>query len=152
MRSIAGWFLVIFGLAGFGVEIDKLLSGTRDHPVLGFILATLFVLGGGALIRSARRAKLPAELKPGPAVAHQLAPSPREIERTVLSVAKQHGGRVTIAEVAAESHLTFTEAKAVLEELSRAGACTVDVTDQGAFIYEFIGLMPREPTREALDA
>ncbi|MBZ4422418.1 hypothetical protein [Myxococcus sp. RHSTA-1-4] len=151
MRSVAGWFLVIFGLTGFGVEIDNLRKGTTDNTAVGLVLATIFVLGGGALIRGARRAKLPAELKAAPAVAHLPARSPRDVERTVLTCAKQHGGRVTIAEVAAESDLTFTEAKEVLEQLSRAGACTVDVTDQGAFIYEFSGLMPREPARQALD-
>lgn len=152
MRSIVGWFLVILGFTGFGVEIDNLRRGTTDTTALGFILATVFVLGGGALIRSARRTKVPAGLKEGPAVEQLPAMSSRDIERTVLTCAKQHGGRITIAEVAAESSLSFTEAKKVLEELSRAGACTVDVTDQGAFIYEFSGLMPRESTREALDA
>ncbi|RKG93319.1 hypothetical protein [Corallococcus terminator] len=152
MRSIAGWFLVILGLAGFGVEIDNLRRGTTDSTVLGLILATVFVLGGRELIRSARRAKLPAE--PGEVLT--MAPLPamsrRDIERAVLTCAKQHGGRVTIAEVAAESSLSFTEAKTVLEELQSAGACTVDVTEQGAFIYEFNGLMPREPAREAVDS
>ncbi|MCY1046862.1 hypothetical protein OV208_36495 [Corallococcus sp. bb12-1] len=81
MRSIAGWFLVILGLTGFGVEIDNLRRGTTDSTVLGLILATVFVLGGRALIRSARRAKLPAE--PGELLA--MAPLPamsrRDIER-----------------------------------------------------------------------
>ncbi|MCY1046858.1 hypothetical protein OV208_36475 [Corallococcus sp. bb12-1] len=150
MRSIAGWFIAVLGLTGFGVEIDNLRRGTTDSTVLGLILATVFVLGGRALIRSARRAKMPAEPGEEPAVAPLPAMSRRDIERTVLTCAKQHGGRVTIAEVAAESSLSFTEAKTVLEELSRAGACTVDVTEQGAFIYEFSGLMPREPARETL--
>jgi hypothetical protein len=152
MRSIVGWILVTLGLIGFGVEIDNLRRGTTDATVLGFTLATLFLAGGGALIRGARRAKLPAGLDEGLAVAQLRELSPRDIERAILSCAKQHGGRVTIAEVAAESALSFTEAKAALEELQRAGACTVDVTDQGAFIYEFNGLMPREPAREAADA
>jgi hypothetical protein len=151
MRSFAGWFLVIFGLVGYASEIDNLRKGTSEHMAMGFVLATAFTLGGGALIRSARRAKLPPELRDAPVVAQLPAKSPRDIERAVLACAKQHDGRVTIAEVAAESDLSFTEAKAALEELSRAGACTVDVTDQGAFIYEFIGLLPREARREALD-
>ncbi|RKH36554.1 hypothetical protein D7Y13_00150 [Corallococcus praedator] len=145
MRSIAGWFLVVLGLTGFGVEIDNLRRGTTDTTVMGLILATVFVLGGRALIRAAKRAKLPAGPAEALAVAQLPVMSPRDIERAVLTCAKQHGGRVTIAEVAAESSLSFTEAKTVLEDLSRAGACTVDVTDQGAFIYEFSGLMPREP-------
>lgn len=152
MRRVLGWSLAVFGLCGFGVEIDNLLGGKSEHPVLGFILATLFVLGGLALVFGARRAKLPDGAKQELAVARQPALSARDIERAVLSCAKQHGGRVTIAEVAAGTDLSFTEAKAVLEELSRAGACTVDVTDQGAFIYEFSGLMPRGPAREAVDA
>jgi hypothetical protein len=151
MRSIAGWFLVVFGLIGYGAEIDNLRKGTTENTAMGFVLATVFALGGGALIRSARRAKLPPELRDAPVVEQLPAKSPRDIERAVLACAKQHGGRVTIAEVAAGSDLSFTEAKAALEDLSRAGACTVDVTDQGAFIYEFLGLLPREAKREALD-
>lgn len=150
MKSIIGWALAAFGVIGFGVEIDNLLKGTADHTVTGFIIAALFILGGLALIRSARRAKLPPELRDAPVVVRPALGS-RDIERAVLACAKQHGGRVTIAEVAAGSQLSFTEAKEVLEELSRAGACTVDVTENGAFIYEFNGLMPREPARAALD-
>lgn len=152
MRSVSGWVLVIFGLLGFGVEIDELLSGTADKPVLGFILASIFVIGGGALIRGAGRAAAPAGQVQVAAVGQPAVLSPREVEQIVLACVKQHGGRVTIAEVAAETELTFTEAKKVLEELARAGACTVDVTEQGAFIYEFTGLMPREPARQANNA
>jgi predicted transcriptional regulator len=151
MRSIAGWFLVVFGLIGYGAEIDNLRKGTTDNSAMGFVLATLSLLGGAALIRAARRAKLPPELRERLAVEQLPARSPRDIEKAVLACAKQHGGRVTIAEVATESDLSFTEAKEVLEELSRAGACTVDVTEEGAFIYEFLGLLPREAKREALD-
>ncbi|RKH68484.1 hypothetical protein [Corallococcus aberystwythensis] len=145
MKSIIGWALVAFGVIGFGVEIDHLRTGTAENTVTGFILAAIFILGGLALLRSARRAKLPPELRDAPAL------DARDIERAVLACAKQHGGRVTIAEVAAASQLSFTEAKEVLEGLSRAGACTVDVTENGAFIYEFSGLMPRETARAALE-
>ncbi|MCY1014941.1 hypothetical protein [Pyxidicoccus sp. MSG2] len=151
MRSFAGWFLVIFGLVGYAAEIDNLRKGTTENTAVGFVLATACALGGAALIRAARRAKLPPELRERLDVEQLPARSPRDIEKAVLACAQQHDGRVTIAEVAAESDLSFTEAKAALEELSRAGACTVDVTDQGAFIYEFIGLLPREAKREALD-
>ena len=152
MWRFCGWFLVIFGVLGFGVEVDELLSGTADKPVFGFILASVCVLGGGALIRGAGHDTPSAGPAQPVAVARSTTLSPRDVEQVVLSCAKQHGGRVTIAEVAADTELTFTEAKKVLEELSRAGACTVDVTEQGAFIYEFAGLMPRAPARQANDA
>ncbi|WP_223640972.1 hypothetical protein [Corallococcus sp. EGB] len=146
MKSIIGGLLVAFGIVGFGSEIDNLRKGTAENTVTGFVLASLFVLGGLALIRSARRAKLPPELRE----AARPAMSARDIERTVLTCAQERGGRVTIAEVAASTQLSFTEAKEVLEGLSRSGACTVDVTENGAFIYEFSGLMPREPGRVSL--
>lgn len=151
MRKVAGWFLIFFGLAGFGAEIDNLRKGTADNTVLGFILASLFLFGGLALIRRPRQGATPA-MPPAEAllpVEQAPALSSRDVERAVLTCAKEHGGRVTIAEVAAETDLTFTESKAVLERLQREGACTVDVTEQGAFIYEFSGLMPRK--REAAD-
>ncbi|MHA7627317.1 hypothetical protein [Corallococcus sp. M7] len=141
MKSIIGWALTAFGVFGIGSEIDKLISGTAEHTIAGIILGAVFILGGLALVRSARRAKLPPELRDAPIVRSAL--DSRDVERAVLACAKEHGGRVTIAEVAASTHLSFTEAKEVLEELSRAGACTVDVTENGAFIYEFSGLMPR---------
>lgn len=146
MKSIIGGLLAAFGLVGVGVEIDHLRQGTAESPVTGFLLAAVFILGGLALIGSARRAKLPPEQgEPRPAL------SERDIERMVLACAQQRGGRVTIAEVAAGTQLSFTEAKEVLEKLSRAGACTMDVTENGAFIYEFSGLMPREPARAQLE-
>ncbi|QSQ27470.1 hypothetical protein JY651_22280 [Pyxidicoccus parkwayensis] len=151
MRSIAGWFLLIIGLTGFAVEIDNLRNGKTDSTVLGFFLSTAFIISGLALFRSARRARMPVALQEEPVVARLPARSPRDIERAVLTCAQKHGGRVTIAEVAAGSELSFTEAKTVLEELSHAGACTVDVTEHGAFIYEFNGLMPRDPKREATE-
>ncbi|GMU02476.1 hypothetical protein KH5H1_65960 [Corallococcus caeni] len=149
MKSITGGLLVAFGILGAGVEIDNLRTGTAEHTVTGFLLAILFILGGLALVRSARRAKLPPELRDAPAVVRPTLDA-RDVERAVLACAQEHGGRVTIAEVAAGSQLSFTEAKEVLEGLSRAGACSVDVTENGAFIYEFNGLMPREPARAAL--
>lgn len=149
MKSIIGWALAAFGVIGFGVEIDKLISGTAENTVTGLILGAVFVLGGLALVRSARRAKLPPELRDAPVVVRPSLDS-RDVERAVLACAQKHGGRVTIAEVATGTHLSFTEAKEMLEELSRAGACTVDVTENGAFIYEFTGLMPRETAPAAL--
>lgn len=152
MRRLVGWFLVCFGLLFFGMEIDNLLSGTADKTVFGMVLGGIFVFGGSALIRSARRAELPAGPAQAAAVARPAALSSRDHEQAVLECAQQRGGRVTIAEVAADTRLTFTEAKTMLEELSRAGACTVDVTEQGAFIYEFAGLLPREPARQSNNA
>ncbi|RKH87899.1 hypothetical protein D7Y21_17010 [Corallococcus sp. AB045] len=149
MKSIIGWALAAFGVFGIGLEIDKLINGTADHTVAGIILGAVFVLGGLALVRSARRAKLPPELRDAPVVVRPSLDS-RDVERAVLACAQGHGGRVTIAEVATGTHLSFTEAKEVLEELSRAGACTMDVTENGAFIYEFTGLMPRETAPSAL--
>jgi hypothetical protein len=149
MRTIAGWILLVIGITGFGVEIDNLRNGRTDNTVLGFFLSTAFIVSGLALFRSARRARMPVALQEAPVVAQLPARSPRDIERAVLACAQKHGGRVTIAEVAAGSELSFTEAKAVLEDLSRAGACTVDVTEHGAFLYEFNGLLPRDPQREA---
>jgi hypothetical protein len=56
---------------------------------------------------------------------------------TVIRAAQKHAGRITAAEVVADTTLTFEEAKAELERLSKAGACEIVVGDAGILVYRF---------------
>ena len=66
--------------------------------------------------------------------------SPEERERTLLQLAKQNKGILTIAQVATESELTIKESKEQLESLSLAGVCEVGFDEEGAVMYTFKGL------------
>lgn len=61
-------------------------------------------------------------------------------ERQVLQYAKEQGGRVTIAGVAAHTELSVAEAKKMLETLSEQGVADVAFDDDGAVFYELKGL------------
>ncbi|MBM4139935.1 MAG: helix-hairpin-helix domain-containing protein [Nitrospira sp.] len=52
MKKVFGWILLIFGIIALGSEFDDVIKGTPKSPVMGFILAGLFIFGGYKLIRS----------------------------------------------------------------------------------------------------
>jgi hypothetical protein len=68
-------------------------------------------------------------------------PSPQDeahIEKTVLRVARDHGGRVTPSLVALESEFSVERAERVLEDLTRNGHASMRVREDGRIEYEFI--------------
>lgn len=58
-------------------------------------------------------------------------------ERTILGLASQRGGRLTVQALALETDLTLREAKAALETLHVDGHCVADVGDDGEMAYLF---------------
>jgi len=120
---------LLIGLVGFGVEIDKMMSGTSEHPVLGFVLATGLTVGGIVVLRAGKqRARRRLELQA------------QEQERSLLQLARKHGGMLTPALVAADTDLSVAEADAELLRLAKLGACEVEYGEQTAVEYRFAGL------------
>lgn len=135
MKTVFGWILAVIGVIGVGATIDNLASGKTAQLGMDLTMVLLFGGGGTALIRAGRRdaARKRGELP----AAERRALGPRDVENAVLASARKHGGRITVTDVAADSDLTFTEAKAALDELARAGACETLVTEQGMIVYNF---------------
>jgi hypothetical protein len=120
---VIGGFLMAFALVGVAVEIDNARTG-KDRDKVGVGIAMIFIFGGGgaALWRASSRIGMAAS-------------GPRST--TVIRAAQKHAGRITAAEVAADTTLTFEEAKAELDRLSKAGACEIVVGDAGILVYRF---------------
>jgi hypothetical protein len=58
-------------------------------------------------------------------------------EKTVLQLAQQHHGTLTVVDVAANSALTVEQAKETLDQLNLKGFNEMDVSDAGIIVYKF---------------
>lgn len=59
------------------------------------------------------------------------------IVNQILRLAKQHKGRITAAEVLAETSLELEDVKKALDELAYAGTCQLIVGEKGTQVYYF---------------
>ncbi len=141
-KRVFAWILLGFAVIGAGVELDNFLSGRHRTTGAGIAMIALFGLGAAALFRS-------AEGRPGQAAPEGPgAVGSREAERAILQAARKLGGKVTITDVAAESTLSFSEAKVALDQLAKAGACETQITDDGLIVYDFVELSRRKQLGE----
>ena len=133
LKSIFGWFFAAFGLIGFAQEIDKVLAGTATRTVGGFAIAGVFLALGVWMIYSVRKGAK-ADMA---AMAQARLGAAATADTLVLQVAVSQGGKVTPAEVAAHTPLSFSESKAELDKLADAGACRVNISSEGVVVYHF---------------
>ncbi|MCC6809685.1 MAG: hypothetical protein IT381_19815 [Deltaproteobacteria bacterium] len=82
-------------------------------------------------------------------------PEPQRLEglptvNMILRIAKEHKGRITAAEVLAETTLDLEEVKRTLDELAYAGACQLIVSEKGTQVYYFAEF--EDATTKATDA
>jgi hypothetical protein len=64
-------------------------------------------------------------------------------ERSVLKVARDHGGRLTPALVALDCDMDVAEAEAILDGLAKKGHASMRVREDGRVEYEFSEFMPQ---------
>ena len=144
MRTIAGIIAILFGLLNLMLliaAVAELVGGSSEtEPGIALGVAVFFL---GLTLGCAWFAKR--------MLGHGAAAAALAREQTVLELAQQHGGRVTIAEVAAETRLTVAEAQATLERLSRQGVAERHLTDDHATVFAFRGLMSAERKAAARD-
>ncbi len=120
--------LALFGLTmmlGTTVEIfDRTSKDSVGGDVAGFILAGVVPLGVGVWLfwhtrRGASRRALEAR------------------ELTVIHLASQHEGVLTVPQVAEESGMTLEQAKAVLDRLYHKSFNEKTLADSGEMVYRF---------------
>lgn len=63
-----------------------------------------------------------------------------DVEKKILTLAYDKGGRVTVGDVAVNTDLSLREAEEVLKGMSTKGYCGMNVTENGKIEYEFEGL------------
>lgn len=116
-----GWAITLF-LVAASLMMIGLLAGE-----VGLIAGALFSAGGGAVLlqaagreRERRREALVASL-----------------QLPVLKLATQHGGRLTVTEVAAHLGWPLRRAEKILQSLDDGIRVDSQVTDEGVIVYEF---------------
>lgn len=124
--KLLGWTMLVTSGLGFVGVVSK----PPDSPFgTAFILA-LIAGGGVGLVwrRGGEVAALPAPV----AVANGLT-----LESAVLKTARALKGRVTVAEVAAESGLPMAQVEAELQRMEVHNVCTSLVGESGIIVYLF---------------
>jgi TM2 domain-containing membrane protein YozV len=65
----------------------------------------------------------------------------KELETTILKLARKFQGKLTPLELAANSSLSLDDADKSLEDFVRKGYANMTVTDEGNIVYEFPGFL-----------
>ncbi len=164
MRSLTlSYLLAALGFVGVS-GVHRFYLGKPITGLLWFFTGGLFMIGTiydlitmESQVREANRFALPPgqpALPPGayPRYGQQpgFVPQPDpnadlrnpevDLELRVLKLARLRGGRLTAASTAAELNIPVAEADAKLTEIATAGHANVDVSDEGAVLYDFPSL------------
>lgn len=149
--ALIGAFLTITSLPCVVAMIHDLVVGAGD--LTGALVAGTFFIGLGAL--GIAMFWYGAIRKPdGLAIE---GPSERiSVEKQVLQVAKNHGGKLTIADLVVETNLSVGEAEHALSELEMQNVATSHVSSSGQLVYEFGGFLTNknraiDPLRHSMD-
>ena len=71
-------------------------------------------------------------------------------ERSILNLAAQCGGKLSVAEVAARTRYSSDQAAKVLDAMHQRGLNEMEVTEGGAIIYKFPGFVNDTDKQKAL--
>ena len=141
-RSVQGWLRIgggaLLGFMGTGwISAGAMVFGMGSMPLVMLAGGTAAVGGGAALIWSGIKR---LRWRRG---------SPRQLQRGILRLASQRGGRLTASEVAVYMDLSPEVAKKLLDgmELEDSQRVGSDVTDEGVIVYEFPELLRRPGRR-----
>ena len=69
-------------------------------------------------------------------------------EKEIIQLAQKKGGRLSILEIVAETSMSTAEADAIMTEMTTKGYVYMNVTESGAIIYEFPGILERAQTEK----
>ncbi len=133
-------YVLMTGLTIVGLIVQLATSGHYGSSILGLILSVGYGIGGVSMVRWALRwGHGPVE-----GARRQLGgapPSAVPVQQLLLAVAREHGGRVTAAEVAAALTIEPTHALRMLDEAAQTGYARVLFSPEGIAVYEFPGLL-----------
>ncbi|MFC4402254.1 hypothetical protein [Gracilibacillus xinjiangensis] len=72
-----------------------------------------------------------------------------QMENNVLKLAEKRNGSLTAVELAMDTDLSLEEAKAKLDDWANKGFVTIKVSESGAIIYFFNGIISSEERKMA---
>ncbi len=127
---LVGVALCFFGALGLIGSLGNLVD-PGDNSVWTYVLATLFlgILPSALGLWICRHAR-----QRGRRRARESA------ERTILQLARERNGKLTVADVAMNTSLPSSEAKEALEQLNLDRLVDMDVSESGVVVYLFHGI------------
>jgi class 3 adenylate cyclase len=118
---------LVFGVA-FGAGYFHFHNSWMIIPFI--LLGVLpFVTGLGKVISSFAETRKTARSRP------------KELERAILQAARKLGGTVTVVQLAAKTGLPLDEAQSRLDDMTKKGYVTQDITNEGIIKYGFPALI-----------
>lgn len=140
------WYGVggLMGLMGVGMLACAMLFLKEIGAAASFLFVLtglVYAVGGGSLLYSPM-SYMNKHAKQGPKL---------DGTNLVLRVAKRHQGRVTPAEVAADSNLELRQCAKILAQLASDGFCEERITQQGTSFYYFPEFASALAKRDFLD-
>ena len=124
-------FIGLFMLLGFFASTKPSTLGVDVMLLLMFVLAP--AISGAILIRSHFREKQRT-------VAMQIKTQRMHQEKEILRLAKEKGGRLTVAEIVAETSIDIDAAEELMREFMIKGMADMKTSDSGLISYEFFDL------------
>lgn len=115
------WSFILFALA-----VVLIMAGITELEIMAVVLGLVAGGGGFALHRNAGRLR---EERRAALISH--------LQQPVLKLAAEHGGTLTVTEVAASLGWTIRRAEKVLHSLDDGWRVSSEVTDDGVIVYEF---------------
>ncbi len=125
VKRLGALFLKAWAVPMIPVGLGLILYGlsTSFEP---FSIGVTLVLLGGILWILARKLDAAA-----------LLVRRRKQQNRIVRLARERGGRLMVAEAAADTGLTVQEAEQILKELADGGYVEIQVTDSGMVVYRF---------------
>ncbi len=136
---------VLAGLGFFAAALVFLPSDPIAVSILEVIVGSSLLAGGLDQIRKIVKAT------PNAADTAALEATQVDAERVILQVARAHAGRVTAAEVAADSALSYRDAAANLKQMVSDGLCVEKVMEEGTSFFYFPEFASAERKRDMMD-
>lgn len=140
---LIGIVLIGFGLLIIAGSIVDLTDGKESDISLGGTIALVFLMGviptGGGFWLCRRSVKAPRARRE----------STDELENKILRLAKKRNGSLTPLELAMETSLSVEEAKQQLESWANQGVVTIKISESGALIYHFTGMVSEQERQSA---
>lgn len=142
LMRILKWAALLFLGLGAVVYAGTLLEGT-DEPGVTFFLMVLF--GGGAwwISRSLRRED---EAVSAQAEGQEVL---AQLKHATIQLAMEHGGVLTVTDVATDLQVTLEDAEYVLTSLDDGVRVTSTVSEDGVIVYEFKEVIHRQARQKA---
>ncbi len=127
IKIFIGLFIGVFGLFAMAGTLLNHQKDDLQSTIVLFVLTSLIAVGGFWLVYSARQSSQKRKYN--------------VLENKVLQAAALSGGKLSVAQLALQAHITTQEAEIWLNKMQEKGHAHIVVKEDGSIIYEFAGLL-----------